>query len=593
MQALMRRELRTALRQKRSFAVLLLITGVSTIVVLWQWNLINQQSTASYWQGINFGGTSVGDMSRQLLDTLTLALVVGCTLFLPGLAASSLTTEKEQDTLDLVRMSLIPPWGIVLGKLVNAVGFYLLIIVGTLPIAGVLFFTAGIDPAQIVYRFAEILSLTFAVAAIGLLCSALVNRTTVALIVTYIAVVITFGGPVLALWIFVSLLQDFAATWAWDFDSGVQRSLFDAIILIEDQLQGLSDYMMPFHADADDWRPIFYRAAVAFNALLLTHVLLRRTPTPKLERETVVIDDAEILDQRRKKFPYYLIDPMKRPKPVPDGTNPMLVKELRWGFLGRMDVLLRMCYGGFIILLLLAAGVLFASIMNSEVFAAIAATTAVFSLVLLITPALLANALTKEREQGNLDMLRMTTLRPGQVLSGKIAAAIVSFAPLLLVTVVVLLLISVFSLLIWNSIDGSLAALRGILTFLMAATLSIVLSLLASLYARSSSTAIVLSYAFTLVFFFGFSMLAYLIITVWRPVDASLTNWWDIRVHQAQNTDIASIFSPVLSYTHPLVTSFYSSIAAWPFAFLIFVPLIVVLYGFAHQRFNRRWRTGD
>ena len=47
----------------------------------------------------------------------------------------------------------------------------------------------------------------------------------------------------------------------------------------------------------------------------------------------------------------------------------------------------------------------------------------------LLAPALMANALTKEMELGNLDMLRMTLLRPRDITLGKLAAGAMALFP--------------------------------------------------------------------------------------------------------------------------------------------------------------------
>ena len=66
-------------------------------------------------------------------------------LLMPGLGALAMQTERQKNTLELVLLTLVRPGEIVAGKIFASVSVFLMLVVATLPFAGLLFFLVGID----------------------------------------------------------------------------------------------------------------------------------------------------------------------------------------------------------------------------------------------------------------------------------------------------------------------------------------------------------------------------------------------------------------------------------------------------------------
>jgi ABC-type transport system involved in multi-copper enzyme maturation permease subunit len=460
---LLKSELIGNLRRPRSFICLVLFVGACMVAMI---------PTLIWWET---GGAPMGQISSLVFNSLCAVMAVGGTLLLPGLAAISITSERDQDTYDLLRLTLIGPGGLVLGKLIGVVGLYLLLCVAALPLMGVVFFLVGLDWVEVLRNFGLILLNAVACASAGLMCGAGFRRAVVAVLAAYLC---TFGLYFIGGRILISGT------------SGLPSGSY--IFVLAYTFGGIA----------------------AFFLSMLSVAILQRPTGVQGAPPNKVIDDPAILEARRKKFPYYLIDPLRRKEAIGDHQNPMLVKELRWGAITRATVAVRVFYLS--VFGYAALGISFAwpawpgwaydvnrlcqSVANSLVVQT--------GLTVLLCPALAATAFTKEREMGHVDMLRMTLLAPRQILAGKLAAGLLAIAPLVLGAT-----FAGLPILAMTGLDRSLWTLvAGYPTLYVNVWVAICLSLYASLLTRRSSTAMVLSYLFSIVLLAGIPQYAVMVV---------------------------------------------------------------------------------
>jgi ABC-type transport system involved in multi-copper enzyme maturation permease subunit len=225
----------------------------------------------------------------------------------------------------------------------------------------------------------------------------------------------------------------------------------------------------------------------------------RKPPPPPQHHLIQPIDNKGVLLERRLTFPFYLVDPLKRKKPIEDGRNPMLVRELRWGLLDRADSLIRMFYMAFLVYLSIGGfGFLTGgwSQAGSEWYICRWLTLQMLGTVV-VAPALLATTLTREYETGNMDMLRTTLMTPREIIVGKLCGGLAAASPLLLAAVG-----SCLPLL--YALRNELAiVVSGYITLFVCVGLCLALALFASLLTTHSTNALVLTYLFTLLVFLG------------------------------------------------------------------------------------------
>jgi len=285
------------------------------------------------------------------------------------------------------------------------------------------------------------------------------------------------------------------------------------------------------------WLSMLSQGVVAIVCFYLAVLSLYRVAeVPRVESHKP-IDDPAVLKARRSQYPFYLIDPLRRKKPIEDGRNPMLVKEMRWGLINRGTVLARLTYSAVILYFLLGAGTFLESGSYGTMYFWLMSQIVV---TVLVAPALLANALTKERELGNIDMLRMTLLTPRQVVLGKLISGALSITPLLLAAFVSAMEAALFlKLHQW----ALMTAAYG--TMIVCCWLCFVLSLLASLLTRRTASAVVFSYFFSFMAFVGLAGVARVLASYAAGPATGI-----VRGHVAQETvdQVCAFLSPISAF---------------------------------------------
>ncbi len=513
--SLVRRELLTTLRGVRAFLLLLLFVSGAVVYAWMRWP--ESDGTFQY----------AGYLSRDMMKDFTIALFLACTLFVPAFSAGSIVLERERSTYDFLRMSLIRPSGIVFAKVLNAVGLFFLVLIGLAPAISVSFFLIGVDPVQMGQALAVIVATTLACAAVGVLSSALFNRTLLAMGASYAGVILLMIGPL--------IFSYFAAAVVYFFIN--VRSVFGfmdqvAVVLspivtirtvLGSSINGGGMGGMQFALS------LCYQAAFALSCLGGACYLVRRPVRPlKVETERP-IDDQAALMHRRVSWPFYLIDPLRRKKPIEDGRNAMLVREMRWGMFNRGTTLIRLFYCAFVVYFF--AGAVASTdarsldTMGRWMLVQIAMT-------IVAAPALTANVFTKEHELRNIDMLRMTLLRPGEIILGKLFALCISVAPLVVAAV-----FSCLPLILIGSRNWTMLGL-GYGTLLVCVLHSISLALAASFVTQRTSVALVLGYVLSLISFVGL---------------------WFAAAALGIGEDLASLLSPIGAYIRSSGLGYWAS----------------------------------
>ena len=347
--ALVRRELVINLRGVRLFLWLLVSVGFCAIICASQW-------PADAWETAN-----MGFRSRAILDFLTGALLCGGLLFIPVLSASSIASEYEQETFEQLRLTFLSNAGIVAGKLIDVLGLYLLICASILPIMSLALFLVGVDWSEIARDGFFVISTGVFLTSIGMLMGALLRHTVAASIAAYVVVAASLA---------VASFGFFFATGRLSVGLTTDLALFGLVL--------------------------------AGGALLLTVVILERPKRTVRVRRTKIVDDVRVLEARRKNFPYYLIDPLRRRPMIADARNPVLVREVRSGVLRRMTVSIRLFYASvatFCVISIVGPLMMFGQIYAGNMATVVVRRILVVEslLVLLACPMLLVNAFGKER----------------------------------------------------------------------------------------------------------------------------------------------------------------------------------------------------
>ena len=179
------KELRSRMRGARAYWMLfayLVILSLALVIAYVTW-----------WRaGSGSGGSFVvGRIFFQTLFYVQLGLVC---LIAPGLTAGAITVEKEQRTYDLLALTPMKARSMVIGKLISAVSFVLLLTISSLPLVSVCFLLGGVSPGEVFLSYLALLLAAFVYGGLGLMWSSMARNTATATVMTYGTGLIIFWG---------------------------------------------------------------------------------------------------------------------------------------------------------------------------------------------------------------------------------------------------------------------------------------------------------------------------------------------------------------------------------------------------------------
>jgi ABC-type transport system involved in multi-copper enzyme maturation permease subunit len=325
--------------------------------------------------------------TRRLVNLFFGGQFLLASLMVPTFAAGSITGEKERKTYEMLLASPLTPAAIVLGKLLASLCHLGALIVASLPIVMLCLPLGGVSLYEVLAAYG---ALALSVATFGMIsvaASAYFQRTSAALVVSYLLIL-----PLAIVGVLV---------WLWLAEQGMLRLMLMAIVL-----------------------PAL--------ALPLSGLLFRRTCRLLLYPPDVGSEGKEVVDLeeearqavglviQRDQFPDRLFAPPKRDDLIGDGENPVYDKEVRSEIFSQGTLMLRVVIQVSMLMALpLMAGCLFIQPQLSGWYVAY-----VLLFNMLVGPVFSAGSVTSERERETLELLLTTNLSPWQILWGKLLAGL-------------------------------------------------------------------------------------------------------------------------------------------------------------------------
>lgn len=288
--ALVQRDLVRSLRRVRPFVFLV-------ILALAQWFFIS-----FIYPPWNLPLSSVGLAGDHIFIAFVMSTLAAGALLLPSSAAVSVAAEREQETHDLVRLTLMRRVTFFIAKTVNAWAYFLLFVCATLPMAGATFFLVGLEVRQVLMTFALLFAASIALTVIGVAMSCRAKHPARALVLAYTVGMFLMGGHVL-------LLYAFVAAGGVDIGSGGLATQLDS--LGEALSPPITIAAIYGGRDTALWEALPYYAVLTAAFAWWGWRGLHRAEKGSTVRGSVL---------RRKTY-----------RPIPDWANPMAVREIRWG----------------------------------------------------------------------------------------------------------------------------------------------------------------------------------------------------------------------------------------------------------------------
>ena len=185
------KELRSRMRGRRAFVVLTVYLFVMGGFISLVYLAFASSSGGPY-------GPDAREVGRVIFST-----VVGIQTFLvlfigPSFTAGAISGEKERQTYDLLRTTLLSAPAFVTGKLLSALSYVLLLIFTAVPIQSIAFLLGGVSFLELLLSQIVLVVAAVAVAIFGLFCSTVMKATLGASVTTFAGIlVVTAGIPAL------------------------------------------------------------------------------------------------------------------------------------------------------------------------------------------------------------------------------------------------------------------------------------------------------------------------------------------------------------------------------------------------------------
>ncbi len=203
------KELRGRMRGRRAFVVVTIYLLLLSLFALGVYQLLQEGAAqqarfagdrfSGGFPEDGFSGSFVsGPVSAEIGHALFSGIVVVQTLLIlvlaPAFTSGAISMEREKQTLELLITTPLSTLGMVVGKLFSALAYLFLLVVASIPLMSIVFAFGGVGPEDLVRAYLLLFAVAFGVGAIGLFMSALVGRTQVATVLSYVIVLgLTIG----------------------------------------------------------------------------------------------------------------------------------------------------------------------------------------------------------------------------------------------------------------------------------------------------------------------------------------------------------------------------------------------------------------
>ncbi len=192
------KELRGRMRGPRAFIVLTAYAALMSLFVVILYLIYTVSSTITPDTGGVIGKLIFGGVfATELFMVCFIA---------PAFTTGAISGERERRTFNLLRSTLLSARRLVLGKLISALAYIVLLLMVAIPLQSLAFLMGGITPAEVLISVELLLATALGYSALGLFLSATTRRTLSATVLTYTIVLLaTIALPFVAL-MMVSLL---------------------------------------------------------------------------------------------------------------------------------------------------------------------------------------------------------------------------------------------------------------------------------------------------------------------------------------------------------------------------------------------------
>ena len=472
------REVKAAARDPKVIGLIIAFLALLSSILIFLWPSSGVFSLAS-------------DKSMEIFTIFLMSNLALIILLVPALTSPSLTTERENNSFDLIKTSLLTPGEMLRGKLMSSLALIVVVVLVSMPIGALCSLSGGIGPSLLLRAYAVITMAAITYGILGLALSALCRRTFTALMTSYLAVALLAGGTWLPysllgrvlqypkVWLFIRSFSPFDAMYSLLFPARHEATQLSQLtespyavfnihmvgmaILLVVLLVVFTKFLLapPRPERVYGWLantmiiimiPVILVEAHTIFTIYSNPTILNNFANPTLILILCVFIDLLMLlfffkiiklkrmagskyveqftgfrksAKRKLTWPFYLIDPLKRKKPI-RFMNPVFVAEMRGKIFGKPQFVIWSLVGCVIVCLtlLILVCIQYADELSPDTVRWVAILYQM-GIVAILAPAITSGSITDEISSRTMLMLRMTPITAVRVVIGKLQAAFV------------------------------------------------------------------------------------------------------------------------------------------------------------------------
>jgi ABC-2 type transport system permease protein len=188
------KELRGRMRGARAFIVLTIYLLLLTCFASLIYYFYGQTSS------MPGGGVTLAQAGTTLFSCIVLIELFLVAFITPAFTAGAITGERERQTYELLRTTLLSARRLVLGKLTAALTYVGLLILAAIPLEGLAFMLGGVVVEELLLALLILVVTAIAFGTLGLFFSAHLRSTIAATVFSYATVIlVSIGVPVMIL----------------------------------------------------------------------------------------------------------------------------------------------------------------------------------------------------------------------------------------------------------------------------------------------------------------------------------------------------------------------------------------------------------
>lgn len=170
------------------------IRAVSIIYIL----MLSALAFSLFWLASTGSKTLDAEYGRGIFLNFVLALMLAICLICPAFTAGAISSEREWMTFGQLRVTLLRPYQILMGKFVPSLVYILILLLASIPIAILIMSLSGVSLVKAAHCYLIVFAAAFAFSLIGLICSSIYKKTQAAMVATYTIVsLFAFGTAII------------------------------------------------------------------------------------------------------------------------------------------------------------------------------------------------------------------------------------------------------------------------------------------------------------------------------------------------------------------------------------------------------------